>query len=118
MLTDVHAHAVIPRYHELLADAGVSIPGYGTNGPGLVGEEDAVTDAHDAIARRIAMMDGAEVRRQLLSAMFAPYLADEHDAVVAARCVNDAHAAMAAKHPDRLAAYAALPLPHIDASMH
>lgn len=56
---DVHAHAVIPRYHRLLAEAGVAIPGYGTGGPGLVGEQDAVTDTDDAIARRISMMDHA-----------------------------------------------------------
>lgn len=31
--------------------------------------------------------------------------------------MNDAHAEMAAKQPDRLAAYAALPLPHVDASL-
>jgi hypothetical protein len=47
------------------------------------------------------------VERQLLSAMFAPYLADEADAVLAARCINDAHTEMVGKRPDRLAAYAA-----------
>jgi len=117
VLVDVHAHAVIPRYHRLLAEAGVAIPGYGKNGPGLVGDDDAVTDADDAIERRIALMDQAGVGRQLLSAMFPPYLTEEVDAVRAANCVNDGHAAMAAKRPDRLAAYAALPLPHIEASL-
>jgi predicted TIM-barrel fold metal-dependent hydrolase len=95
----------------------VTIPGYGTSRPGLDGEDDAVTDADDAVERRIALMDQAGVGRQLLSAMFAPYLAGEADAVRAANCVNDAHAAMAAKRADRLAAYAALPLPHIEASL-
>lgn len=114
---DVHAHAVIPRYHQLLADAGVAIPGYGKSGPALVGDVDAVTDADDAIERRVALMDQAGVGRQLLSALFPPYLADEADAVWAARCVNDAHAQLVGKRPARLAAYAALPLPHIDASL-
>jgi predicted TIM-barrel fold metal-dependent hydrolase len=117
VFVDVHAHAVIPHYQRLLADAGVAIPGYGKTGPGLVGDDDAVTDSDDAIARRITMMDQADVGRQLLSAMFAPYLVDETSAVRAARCVNDAHADMAAKRPDRLAAYAALPLPHVEASL-
>ena len=117
VLVDVHAHAVIPRYHRLLAEAAVAIPGYGKSGPRLVGDDDAVTDADDAIERRIALMDQASVGRQLLSAMFAPYLTDEVGAVRAANCVNDGHAAMAAKRPDRLAAYAALPLPHIEASL-
>jgi predicted TIM-barrel fold metal-dependent hydrolase len=76
-----------------------------------------VTDADDAVERRIALMDQAGVGRQLLSAMFAPYLTGETDAIRAAACVNDAHAAMAANRPDRLAAYAALPLPHIEASL-
>jgi 6-methylsalicylate decarboxylase len=117
VLVDVHAHAVIPRYHQLLADAGVAIPGYGKSGPGLVGDVDAVTDADDAIGRRIALMDEAGVGRQLLSALFPPYLSDEADAVRAARCVNDAHAALVGRQQDRLAAYAALPLPHVDAAL-
>ena len=116
MLTDVHAHAVIPGYHELLAEAGVVIPGYGRGGPGLMGDVDAVTD-DDAVQRRIALMDEAGVRRQLLSALFPPYLAEQADAVRAAHCVNDAHAAMVRSRPERLAAYAALPLPHVDASI-
>jgi predicted TIM-barrel fold metal-dependent hydrolase len=62
-------------------------------------------------------MDEAAVGRQLLSAIFPPYLADEAEAVRAARCVNDAHADMVDKRPDRLDAYAALPLPHINASV-
>jgi aminocarboxymuconate-semialdehyde decarboxylase len=117
MLVDVHAHAVIPRYHQLLAEAGLVIPGYGKSGSGLVGDADAVTDADDAVERRIALMDQAGVGRQLLSAMFAPYLTGEVDAVRAANCVNDAHAGMTAKQPERLASYAALPLPRIDASL-
>jgi aminocarboxymuconate-semialdehyde decarboxylase len=117
VLVDVHAHAVIPRYHELLTDAGVAMPGYGKSGQGLVGDVDAVTDADDAVEQRVAMMDQAGVGRQLLSAQFAPYLADETDAVRAAHCVNDAHVAVVGKRPDRLAAYAALPLPHIDAAL-
>jgi 6-methylsalicylate decarboxylase len=117
VFVDVHAHAVIPRYHQLLAEAGVAIPGYGTSGPWLVGDIDAVTDADDAIERRVAMMDDADVGRQLLSALFAPYLSDQAAAVCAARCVNDAHAEMVGKRPDRLAAYAALPLPHLDAAL-
>jgi aminocarboxymuconate-semialdehyde decarboxylase len=101
----------------MLSDAGVGIPGYGRGGPGLVGDVDAVTDADDAVERRVALMDQGGVDRQLLSAIFPPYLADEADAVRAARCVNDAHAALVGRHRDRLAAYAALPLPHIDAAL-
>src|SRR5947207_2175317 len=108
MAVDVHAHAVIPHYHELLRDLGVNVPSYGGGQSGLsAGSQD----------QRIAHMDEAGVSRQLLSAIFAPYLAAERDAVRAARCVNDAHAEMAADYPARLAAYGALPLPHIDAAL-
>jgi 6-methylsalicylate decarboxylase len=117
VFVDVHAHAVVPRYHQLLADADVAIPGYGKSGPALVGAVDAVTDADDAIERRVAMMDQAGVGRQLLSALFPPYLTDEAESVRAARCINDVHAEMVSKRSDRLAAYAALPLPHLDASL-
>ena len=109
MTIDVHAHAVIPRYHQLLADSGVAIPGYGKGAPpGLTA---TVEDA------RIGLMDEAGVERQLLSAMFAPYLTDDTAAVRAARCINHAHAEMVDNHPNRLSAYAALPLPHIDATL-
>jgi predicted TIM-barrel fold metal-dependent hydrolase len=109
MTIDVHAHAVIPRYHQLLADSGAALPGYGgTAAPGLT---DTAEDA------RIGLMNEAGVERQLLSAMFAPYLPDGADAGRAARSINDAHAEMVGNHPDRLSAYAALPLPHLDAAM-
>ncbi|ETB15967.1 amidohydrolase, partial [Mycobacterium avium 09-5983] len=117
MTIDVHAHAVIPRYHQLLADKGLVIPGYGASGGLPAPAEDAVTDGEEAVRRRITMMDEAGVERQLLSAMFAPYFVEQADAVAAARCVNDAHAAMVDQHHDRLGAYAALPLPHLDASI-
>lgn len=108
MAVDVHAHAVIPSYHELLAELGVEVPGYGGGQSGPSG------GSHD---QRIAHMDEAGVSRQLLSAIFAPYCANEPDAVRAARYVNEAHAELVAAHPDRLAAYAALPLPHINAAL-
>jgi 6-methylsalicylate decarboxylase len=105
---DAHAHAVIPRYQELLHDLGVPVPGYGGAGSAL-----PTTDA----GVRIAAMDDAGVQRQWLSPIFAPYLDSESDAVRAARCVNDAHAELVSQHPDRLASYAALPLPHVDAAL-
>jgi len=30
MTVDVHAHAIIPRYHDLLDGLGVAAPGYGS----------------------------------------------------------------------------------------
>lgn len=107
MTIDVHAHAIIPHYHDLLADLGIAAPGYGS-GNGLVAPAEDV---------RISLMDEAGVDRQLLSAMSAPYASDKAGAVRAARCINDAHAELVGRYPDRLAAYAALPLPHLDESL-
>jgi len=61
MTVDVHAHAIIPRYHDLLDGLGVAAPGYGS-GSGLVAPAEDV---------RISLMDEAGVDRQLLSAMSA-----------------------------------------------
>ncbi len=108
-ITDVHAHAVLPDYQRLLSELGVVVPGYG-NAASL-----EATGAGEHI--RIGLMDQAGVARQLLSAMFAPYLRDEADSVQAARFVNDAHAELAAAHPGRLGAFAALPLPHVDVAL-
>ncbi|MFZ0714224.1 amidohydrolase family protein [Mycobacterium sp.] len=107
MTIDVHAHTIIPGYHDLLADLGIAAPGYGT-GNGLVAPTEDV---------RISLMDEAGIDRQLLSAMSAPYTSDKAGAVRAARCVNDAHAELVSRYPNRLAAYAALPLPHLDESL-
>jgi predicted TIM-barrel fold metal-dependent hydrolase len=107
MTIDVHAHAIIPGYHELLADLGIAAAGYGT-GRGVGAPAEDV---------RISLMDEAAVERQLLSAMSAPYTLDKAGAVRAARYVNDAHAELVGRYPDRLAAYAALPLPHVDESL-
>jgi predicted TIM-barrel fold metal-dependent hydrolase len=107
MTIDVHAHAIIPDYQRLLADLGIAASGYGTgNALGAPAEE-----------ARISLMAEAGVDRQLLSAMSAPYAPDKATALRAARCVNDAHAELVARYPDRLAAYAALPLPHLDESL-
>jgi aminocarboxymuconate-semialdehyde decarboxylase len=46
-----------------------------------------------------------------------PYGADADRAVAAARYVNDEYAALVSTHPDRFRAYAATPMPHIDASI-
>ncbi|NDJ87949.1 amidohydrolase family protein [Mycolicibacter kumamotonensis] len=117
MSIDVHAHVFVPHYHQLLAGMGIVIPGYTADGGASAPGDDAVTDGEEALRRRIALMDDAGVERQLLSAVFAPYVRNGADAVAAARCVNDAHAAAVRRHPGRLAAYAALPLPHLDASI-
>ncbi len=107
---DVHAHAVLPEYQTLLRDFGVAVPD-------IAIDHDVMTDAPEAVARRIALMDSAGVRRQLLSPIFPPYLSGATEATAAAATVNDRHASLARQYPDRLGVFAALPLPHIDQSV-
>lgn len=113
---DVHAHVAVPAYLVLLAQSGVRPSGYAgsrhTPTSGGAGGDGAA-----AIAARIAMMDRAGVRKQILSASLAPYLADEAKAVQAARLLNERLAALAAAMPHRFGALACLPLPHVDAAL-
>jgi 6-methylsalicylate decarboxylase len=63
-------------------------------------------------------MDRAGVDMQVLSASpQLPYSEDRDKAVAAARFVNNQYAALAGRHPDRFRAFAASPMPHIDASI-
>ena len=67
---------------------------------------------------RLRLMDRAGVDIQVLSAApQLPYGDDEARALAAARYVNDEYAALVAAYPDRFRAYAATPMPHIDASI-
>ncbi|MFF1336986.1 amidohydrolase family protein [Streptomyces sp. NPDC058290] len=47
----------------------------------------------------------------------SPHLARESDAVAVARTANEAYAELVARHPGRFRAFAALPLPHVDAAL-
>jgi aminocarboxymuconate-semialdehyde decarboxylase len=63
-------------------------------------------------------MDRAGVEMQILSiATSGPYLQNEAEATLCARFVNDSYAEMVDDHRDRFRAFAALPLPHVDASI-
>jgi len=64
------------------------------------------------------LMDRAGVDLQVLSAApQLPYGTDVDLAAAAARYVNDEYAAVVAAHPDRFRAFAAAPMPDIDASI-
>jgi predicted TIM-barrel fold metal-dependent hydrolase len=110
MRVDMHAHAFPAAYLDAL-DAG------GVNGTAFVralgaGEESADVD------RRLADMDAAGVDLEVLSpSSLAPSLADPAAASAAATLLNDRYAAMVAARPDRFAAFATLPLPHLDAAL-
>jgi len=110
MRIDVHAHffpdalfAVLDRFNL----AGPDVPRVLPAG-----------DQPEALAARFAMMDTAGVEMQVLSisSMF-PYLDRENDAVETAHRANDIYSDAVARYPERFAAFAALPMPHIDASL-
>jgi aminocarboxymuconate-semialdehyde decarboxylase len=110
MRIDVHAHAWSENYLDRLAASGF-----------------ATTAAHrglgagtttDELRARFALMDSAGIQLQILSATPAsPHFANETAAVAMSRQINDEYAELAARHPDRFRAFAALPLPHVQASL-
>jgi aminocarboxymuconate-semialdehyde decarboxylase len=67
---------------------------------------------------RFALMDSAGVDRQVLSVSpLVPHFADVAQAVHAARMANDLYAEFVGRSPERFSAFAALPLPHMDAAL-
>lgn len=105
----MHAHYWTDAYLDMLVDLGktdtATQRGIGA-GPGA--EMDA----------RLRLMDTAGVDVQVLSAApQLPYADDAKRAIAAARFVNDEYAAVVDAHRDRFLAFAATPMPHIDASL-
>jgi 6-methylsalicylate decarboxylase len=109
MRIDVHAHYWTDDYIDLLVDLGqagaVAARGLGAGG----GAE---------LEARLALMDRAGVQMQVLSACpQLPYGEDEKKTTQAARFVNDQYAELVQRRPDRFAAFAALPMPHLEESL-
>ena len=106
---DVHAHYFPSDYLDLLETVGR-------------GEVDTTNGrrsswpSRDAdLAARCEAMDQAGVDVQILSiATSGPYLSDAGAASRAARAVNDRYAEVVRSRPHRFAAFAALPLPHVE----
>ena len=106
MRIDVHAHYWAEGYLDLLIDLGKADAG-AARGIGAGGGAE--------LAARRRLMDRAGVEMQVLSACpQLPYGEDKQKAAKAARFVNDQYAELVQHHPDRFAAFAALPMPHID----
>lgn len=118
-MIDVHAHVVPASYLTLLKSRGVVLPGLPPPPPGAPPSLPMapIGDSTSDIETRLRLMDEAGVDRQVLSPTAPPYFEDESTAVEAARAANDALASLAGRHPDRLRAFASLPLPHVDASL-
>lgn len=110
MRVDVHAHLWSTRYLDLLDDFGA------TAAAGYRGLGAGTTEAE--LAARFDLMASVGIDTQVLSATpAAPHLADETQAVTAARLINDEYAELTHTHPTRFRAFASLPLPHVDKSL-
>jgi len=111
VLIDVHAHYSPRRYTETMQRiAGRNRPPSWKNFPD--------NDTQEQIDGRIQLMDEAGVQMQVLShGIMSPYVSDEAKAIEAAKSCNEPYAELVHRYPDRFAAYVALPLPHVDASL-
>ena len=109
MRIDVHAHYWTDGYLDMMVDLGKTDTGT-QRGIGAGGGSD--------LEARLLLMQRAGVGVQVLSAApQLPYSEDRDKAVAAARFVNDQYAAVVERHPDRFRAFAATPMPHVDASI-
>jgi predicted TIM-barrel fold metal-dependent hydrolase len=110
MRIDVHAHLWTDEYLDLVASYG-KLDTKTQRGLGAgMGEAE--------IEKRFALMDAAGIALQVLSvAPQVPHFADKGQAVTAARMANDLYADAVDRWPTRFVAFAALPLPHVDAAL-
>ena len=110
MRIDVHAHYFPEKYLDLLQHFGSEATAMARHiGAGGGSEE---------MAARLELMDSAEVQMQVLSVSpQLPYFEDETQAIEAARTINDLYADLVQGYPTSFAAFAATPLPHIDAAL-
>jgi predicted TIM-barrel fold metal-dependent hydrolase len=114
MIVDVHAHYILKNFSDFMGER--FLPRVGV--PVKTGiARHPVPDFAEEISGRFELMDAAGVEKQVLSPHRPPYLPDETECVRAVRMLNDAYAELAHRHPQRIASYVMLPLPHIDAAL-
>lgn len=109
-IIDVQAHYYPNKYLDLLEQFGKE-----SGGELRAHRTEDISSDLDA---RIATMDRAGVDMQVLSpAGRLPHLERRSDAVDAARLANDLFAEFINHRPERLRAFAVVPLPHVDESL-
>lgn len=112
MRLDVHAHYFSKEYVALLERIGID-PQRLEPGHRLLHESREAD-----FAERFAAMDRAHVDKQILSVSgVTPYSLEERNAVEGSRFVNDLYTGLAREMPARFAAFATLPMPHINAAL-
>ncbi|HVI49417.1 MAG TPA: amidohydrolase family protein [Chitinophaga sp.] len=107
---DIHTHIWTTDYLDILEKFGKQgTEDYRNIGAGLTDKD---------LESRFALMEKAGVDIQILSAApLPPHFENKQQAVQAARFINDQYTAIAGRWPDKFAAFASLPLPHIDESL-
>ena len=109
---DVHAHAFSAAYVQLLEQLGAEPEVLHSTRGAFAATQD------DDLQARLAVMDSGRVERQILSmSAAAPYFHDLAAAQRAARFINDEHAELCRRYPDRFSFFAVLPMPHADAAL-
>lgn len=109
---DTHAHFYPAFYLDALEDAGVS-----ARQTDIARGMRADSTAED-IKYRLEWADKAGVATQVISVSpQAPAVADAHQARTLAEMINEHYLSICTDYPHRFLAYAALPLPHIDAAL-
>lgn len=107
---DVHAHLWTAAYLDRLERLGRT----DTDTQRDIGADATPAD----LDHRFALMDRTGITQQVLSVPpQSPHLPRESDAVALARSVNESYAELVARWPGRFRAFAALPLPHVDAAL-
>jgi predicted TIM-barrel fold metal-dependent hydrolase len=116
VIVDVHAHCTPTAFSELAARHAPARRGepYPTRAGGPPPPR---SDAPDEIEGRLALMDDAGVQLQVLSQPAGPYFDDPAEALHGARLINDSYSQIVRRYPERFAAYAVLPLPHVKESL-
>lgn len=112
MRVDVHAHYLSTEYLDLLDKLG------GIESGTHLGRPVTWPSLKEDLDARFSVMDQADVALQILSVSgLMPFFEDEQKAVRAAQYANDMYAELMRVYPRKFSAFAALPLPHVDASL-
>lgn len=118
MIIDVHAHLTAQKFREMSAAldgrvAGPEVAAYPL--PAGHTRPSPSSDSTPDVEGRLALMDEAGVQMQILSQLSGGHRNEQ--VIEAVQASNDIYAALVRQYPKRFGGYAALPLPHIDASV-
>ena len=109
MAIDVHAHAYPDAFVARVERGGGAVDGI---------RELRASDSASDVAARLDRMDAAGIALQVLSiSAVGADLVRTADAVRAARIANDGFCELAARHPDRFAAFGVVPLPDLKSAI-